>query len=239
MKRAILTVALSLVFVVCQTANATADTYNKAYDKAATYGKPTKGIVLHLHGCRELRITESWLVGWRDLLVQNGYKVVAPDSFDDSRPEHMCPSNEWRTLEDILEVFEIRSKQTSHAIEQIKKSYPGKKLFVWGYSEGAFIANRVTENVDGVVTTGGVCQDLRVDVPPDVPLLVIIGADDEAIGRYLRRKEGKYASMEDLCQRTMASENREWLIVGDMGHEAPLVFPKVKTAITKFFDIQN
>ena len=235
MKRANLAVAVSLVLA----GTSRADTFHLAYDKAATYGEPTTGIVVHLHGCRQLNFPSSWMDGWRNLLVENGYMVVAPDSYDDPRSEHMCPDNEFRTLESIVAVFEFRVKQTSYAIEQIRESHPDKKLFVWGFSEGAFIANRLTEEVDGIVTTGGVCQDLGVDVAPEVPLLTIIGADDDAIDRYLRRKKGKYDSMEELCQQTMTSENREWLIVEGMGHEAPLVFSEVMAAVTKFFGIQN
>ena len=238
MKRAILAVAVSLVLSGCQTANTTAPSYNRAYDKAATYGKPTKGIVLHLHGCRELNITVGWLRFWHDLLVANGYMIVAPDSFDDPRPRNVCPDNASRTMESIKTVFDFRSKQTSYAIEQIKKSYLDKKLFVWGNSEGSFVANLITEKVDGIVTTSGVCQNVRVFVRPDVPLLVIIGERDWILANYLRLKK-VYASGEDLCQRTMASGDRKWLIVEGMGHEAPLSNSQVKMAVTKCFNIQN
>ena len=67
MKRAILAVAVSLVLA----GTSRADTFHLAYDKAATYGEPTTGIVVHLHGCRQLNFPSSWMDGWRNLLVEN------------------------------------------------------------------------------------------------------------------------------------------------------------------------
>ena len=85
--------------------------------------------------------------------------MIAPDIFADPRPpsKRPKPGRVRKFATDRAEIYEVRMKQTAYALWRIRETYPNAKILVWGQSEGAGIANRINEKVDGIITTGAPC----------------------------------------------------------------------------------
>lgn len=205
----------------------------RSFDQALRFGTdPRRGVVLFLHGCDGLG--GSTLIGfetaWVRYLIDRGFLVVAPNSFADPRPVQACappfPKKE--------RIYDIRSAQTAFAIERLRAAYPGKKLLVWGHSEGAGVANRITLPVDGIITTGYQCgyRDTgKMLLDSLAPLLVIVGAEDP-MANAATRTEGD--SPESVCRRIITSSRWQFVLVPGMGHGAPIDEPAVRSAVARF-----
>lgn len=208
----------------------------RTIDKGYVSTQPaTKGIVLHLHGCDGL-YTKGWVEAWIRHFEYSGYKVIAPDSFAEHRPAKSCAypyPNKW-------EIYEIRVKQTLRAIDHIKTQYPGKPLYVWGHSEGAWLAARLPAATDGVVTSGATCGfagGSKVYFPASVPYLALIG--DEKIDHYLRDEFNakNKTSVAATCTSTDASPNWSWRRFEGIGHIMPIWDDRIRAAIKPIIDI--
>ena len=93
---------------------------SSALDKAyISKVKPSKGILIHLHGCSGLHV-KGWLKEWIKHLEKSGYKVFAPDSFVEKRPPAQCGTS----YSQKGEVRRIRNQQFKDVYAPIRKSYP-------------------------------------------------------------------------------------------------------------------
>lgn len=208
-------------------------TVNKAYEEAVyTRGSGERGIVLYLHGC-DGAIQGGWRQYWFYHLRDKGFLVVAPDSFADSRPTKICGGGIGKD-----DIYRVRVAQTLHAIKKLRESYPGKKLFVWGHSEGGGVAHRLKAEVDGVITSGyqcGIGSDARTDIPPQVPVLAIQGAKDEYIEESIRYST--FTSLDASCSAVFRSPNRNRMVMEGMGHTPHFQVKELREAVDKFLGV--
>lgn len=208
-----------------------------AYRHALVHGEdPARGVILFLHGCRGLEEGRlyRWQQDWADHLTANGYVVVVPDSFAEPRPPASCAAPYPRKAE----IHRLRARQAVHALDRIAEAYPRARVFVWGHSEGAGVANLLDRRVHGIITTGYQCgyrASRRTDVPVYVPLLAVMGTDDA----YVREAVG-YAgagSAEEICRALFRPPAWRYVIVEGMGHAAPMSEPGAREAIERFLGL--
>ena len=241
MKRPIRFLAILLLAVSNITQMATAEptcedcTHDKAYSAAKIYGtKPTRGIILHLHGCAGLRAGQGWQREWVDYFTFHGFLVIAIDSFADVRPPPAaCPGNPWVYEKNLI--YTLRTRQAQYAVTMIRTKYPAQEIFVWGHGEGGVTAQTMTADIDGVISTGTPCPDEWLEGIAQTPLIIIQGTNDE----YLREAKNNplYDSLDDRCKMLMNQPNWEWLTVEGMGHPAELSRMDVKARISQFLGI--
>ena len=235
--------ALALLLVSCvtkssygQDSEAPPASYHEAFDTAVSYGgAPEAGVILHLHGCDGLDIGQGWQREWVRFLSAKGFLVIAPDSFADPRPPSNCPKpgRVGKFATDRAEIYEVRKKQTAYALRRIRETYPNAKILVWGQSEGAGIANRIDEKVDGIITTGAPCWR-ATKIRTDVPFMVIQGTDDRFIEVWQWHSQSYYGSLDERCKRAIKSSLWRYLIVPGMGHSTPL--RHVRREVGEFLD---
>jgi len=213
---------------------------SSALDKAyISKVKPSKGILIHLHGCDGLHV-KGWIKEWIKHFEKSGYKVFAPDSFAEKRPPAQCGANYSRKGE----VFRIRSRQFSDALAYIRNKYPNQKVFVWGYSEGGQLLQKLsigTDEISGALVTGHSCgsgRPARVYLSGRTPLLVLNGseANDPFLKLELKYK-GAY-SIRSLCEKTLGSQKWKWISFDDYGHVLPIWDRKVREAVNSIIPIK-
>ncbi|MDD9878033.1 MAG: hypothetical protein OXR84_11395 [Magnetovibrio sp.] len=212
-------------------------THTQAFETARVHGgQPQRGVILHLHGCGGLELgAGGWQKAWLDYLTGQGFTVVTPDSFADVRPPAACPGRgAWTPTSKNL-IFSHRIQQTEYAVEQLRKKYPGRPLYLWGHAEGGRAATMITADIDGIISTGAACPDEWLDGIADTPLLVIQGTDDPHLQEA--KNNPLYGSLEGRCQMQMTEPKWEWLIVKGMKHAAPLASPGVKARVAKFLGL--
>ncbi|MCH7936361.1 MAG: hypothetical protein IH994_04620 [Proteobacteria bacterium] len=239
-----LTLAIaSFLLAACQTTQTTIDdtcstcTHTNAYNTAKVFGNnPTRGIVLHVHGCSGLYIDNGgWQTDWLNFLTNNGFVVVAPDSFADIRPPKDCPEGLYRPHDRKSLIYALRIRQAEYAVRQIREKFPGHKVIVWGHSEGGVSAPMLNANIDGVISTGAPCPDEWLEGIAETPLLMIQGTADPYLQGY--KKHPLYGSLEGRCKLLLTQPKWEWLTVDGMGHAAELWQKNVKLRISKFLGI--
>jgi len=224
-------VAAALVLSGCVTG-----TVHQAYEQALRFGnEPRRGIVLFLHGCDGLGGPQlfAWQAVWVRHLTDQGFLVVAPDSFADPRPRQSCQA----PFPNKEEIYQIRDRQAALAIERLRATYPTSKLLVWGHSEGGGVANIVTATVEGIITTGYQCgyrSTGRTWIRSKVPLLAIMGTADPYVIEALPFAHA--SSAEELCRRAFSSPKWRAVIVPGMPHAASLDSPQVREALHRFLD---
>jgi alpha-beta hydrolase superfamily lysophospholipase len=150
-------------------------------------GAPTHGVVLHLHGCDGL--ARSGVIGeWLRRLQQMGFKVYAPNSFGERRHPVSCKP----PFPNKSAIYFLRLDQSIRAIKELRTKHPESKLYIWGHSEGAGVANLIAERVDGVITTGYQCgfrSNGFTWIAPNVPLIQSAAARySESPGQYVMIK---------------------------------------------------
>ena len=219
--------SLHSVVVASFLALAACVTVENSYEKAQVYGweDDFDTVVLHLHGCGGDPLMEGVM-----FMLEQGYTVVTPDSFADQRPKASCRPP-WPNKDQI---FRVRTEQAEYALEQIRLEYPGKKVIVWGHSEGGGVANRISEPVDGVITTGYHCgyrSQARTSVSKDTPLLVLVGKYDGLMDDPVRRTNS--GTIEALCERVMGGSPKWKYLIVEAGHR-PSIRGTVKEAILEF-----
>jgi hypothetical protein len=186
-------------------------------------GAPTHGVVLHLHGCDGLR--RSGAFGeWFNRLQRMGFKVYAPDSFAEPRYPVSCK----QPFPNKSEIYSFRLNQTLRVIKELQTKHPERKLYIWGHSEGAGVANLITERVDGIITTGYQCGFRTTgvtNIAPNVPLIALMGSEDPAVREILAYREiqGLSKNIEQLCTEAFkGNSNWRWRQFKHYGHFLPI-----------------
>ena len=234
-------VALGLGVALLLAGCVTNSSFNQAYEKAQVYGfDPYDGVVLYLHGCGGLYLS-AYKWEFAAFLMSQNLLVVAPDSFSDPRPGEACPVVSQGRVRGTKprhvnsQIIQHRVKQTKHAIARLRVDYPNTKIFVWGHSEGAAVANLIDDHVDGIITTGHQCGYRHyawTKIRKDVPLLVIVGTDDPYAKNSVRRSAN--GSARALCKRVLKSPAWKYVIVDGMGHQPVIRKKQVREAVTDF-----
>ena len=198
---------------------------------------PANGIVLYLHGC-DGSFNTSPAVDWYDWLERSGFKVFAPNSFAETRPPVSCSA----PYPDKDKIFAIRFTQTARVLERLMQEYSGNRIFVWGHSEGAGVANMLPQRVAGILTTGYPCGFKRSPttfIHSDVPILVIMGS--ERFDYYLLEAHlaSGYATLNDLCADTFQAHTRaSWKQILSLGHAPYPGNLELFSAVNEFFGIE-
>jgi hypothetical protein len=197
----------------------------------------THGVVLHLHGCDGL--VRSGVIGeWLSRLQQMGFKVYAPNSFAEQRHPVSCKP----PFPNKSAIYSLRLDQTLRGIKELRTKHPESKLYIWGHSEGAGVANLITERVDGVITTGYQCgyrSNGFTNIAPNVPLIALMGSEekDPAIREILGLS--KKSSMEQLCNEVFkGNSNWRWRQFKHLGHVLPITDPAVLSEVKLFVGLK-
>ena len=199
-------------------------------------GAPTHGVVLHLHGCDGL--VRSGVIGeWLSRLQQMGFKVYAPNSFGERRHPASCKP----PFPNKSAIYSLRLDQTIRAIKELRTKHPESKLYIWGHSEGAGVANLIKEPVDGVITTGYQCgyrSNGFTNIAPNVPLIALMGSEEK--DPYIREiLVSKKSSIEQLCKEVFkGNSNWRWRQFKHLGHVLPITDPAVLSEVKLFVGLK-
>jgi dienelactone hydrolase len=197
---------------------------------------PKAGILVHLHGCDGLVLNHR-IKSWMSYFEKLGYKIIAPNSFADERPPASCKRP--FPAKDII--YSVRIAQTNRALEQVRQQYPGFRIYVWGHSEGAGVANLIDEKIDGIITTGYQCgfrTTASSRIRSDVPLLALMDDKDGYIAGVLDFISFK--SIDALCTAMYAGkENRTWHNLVGAGHVMSISDNRVTPIVDKFFAVKK
>lgn len=192
---------------------------------------PRFGILLHLHGCDGL-FNRGRTAVWIAYLEKVGFKVFAPNSFAEKRPDKSCKP----PFSNKHEIFSIRIAQAKRVLKQLREQYPGARIFVWGHSEGGGVANLIDEKLAGVITTGYHCgyrNTTATKIRPDVPILAFMDSDDDYIKTDL--KFTKFSSVAALCESVLANrKNAAWHDLRGGGHLMSIFDDRVTPKVDKF-----
>jgi dienelactone hydrolase len=196
-------------------------------------GAPTHGVVLHLHGCDGL-VRRRVIGEWLSRLQQMGFKVYAPNSFAERRPPVSCKP----PFPNKREIYALRLDQTIRVIKELRTKHPESKLYIWGHSEGAGVANLIAERVDGVITTGYQCgfrSNGFTNIAPNVPLIALMGSEEKDWAIREAVLFSKQSSMEQLCKEVFKeNSNRRWRQFKHLGQLLPITDPAVLSEVKLF-----
>jgi alpha-beta hydrolase superfamily lysophospholipase len=203
-------------------------------------GAPTHGVVLHLHGCNGLIRNVAAYDEWFNRLQRMGFKVYAPNSFAEPRHPMSCE----QPFPNKSEIYSFRLNQTLRVIKELQTKHPAKKLYIWGHSEGAGVANLIMEQVDGIITTGYQCGFRATgvtNIAPNVPLIALMGVDDPAVREILayRERYGMSNKIEQLCAEAFKG-NSNWRLkqFKHYGHFLPITDPAVLSEVKLFVGLK-
>lgn len=146
-------------------------------------------MIVFLHGCSGLH------GGYRvdlDFLQDQGYAVVAPDSFSRAHKPKSC---DWRTKSagSHLGVIGFRLAEAEYAVERVKE-FPwvdADRVILMGLSEGGITtANYDIDNVAARVVLGWTCQVpwpplWGLDGPQHVPVMSVVSDRDRWFTSWL------------------------------------------------------
>lgn len=201
---------------------------------------PERGILLHLHGCNGLG-SVGFSQAWFRYFEQAGFKVVAPNSFAEARPEPSCKTAP--PFPNQEEINDLRVKQTLRVTDLLRQAYPGQPIYVWGHSEGASVSYLLPAPYAGIIATGHVCGHRAmaiVKVPKNVPLLALMGSDAEDIYLSMNIRAGSHGSLGALCQRVLgANPTWRWVQYSDLGHFIPIWHPGVLAEVGKLMGLDR
>ena len=181
---------------------------------------------------------KRWFRHFREM----GFRVIAPNSFAERRPPQQC-GNETRKLSPLeharlrprgSRIMRLRAAQTHRTLRNMRARYPELPIIVWGQSEGGLVAQLISANADGVISTGAECgiksaRDVLVD--EDVPLLVLIGGDDPYI-QYPKKKTRQ--SVKDYCNPILRSARWNHVYLPGAKHFVPFENRTARQAIDRF-----
>jgi hypothetical protein len=194
--------------------------------------KPTKGILLVLHGCDR---NSGGIVNkvWGKYINSLGLSLFIPSSFADPRPEAICGVTPLKKRKESAEIMRIRLSQAIRNIERIKSENPSLPIFVWGHSEGSFVAMALESQVNGVILSGEECDayGLPIATPENVPVLLIYGESDPFFnGVELPLTLKKLQK----CAAFLGKRNYNIAIVKKSAHYIRPWRPEVAEAFSKF-----
>ena len=132
--------------------------------------------VLYLHGCAGISY-EAWV--YTQLLVEEGYAVFIPDSFE--REGGRLPCSQWGSLQYRVSQ---RTEEAKYALTRILELdwVDQEKIVLMGFSEGGnTVDNWSQSGFAAHIIIGSACTLVGGSpaAPPDVPVLAIVGSNDE------------------------------------------------------------
>ena len=162
----------TLLLAACVTTSGDDETHIHGPDDPDT----VRGSLLVLHGC-----DGTFPHDWWQFAVDQGFITVFMNS-------GMAGQGCWgSTRSDYLRIIGTRARQANLTIEMLRSTYSGLPILVWGYSEGASVAQLISAPVDGIVTIGQKCFHYGFNIRESVPWLHLIGSED---GRVLSTGPG-------------------------------------------------
>jgi hypothetical protein len=148
--------------------------------QADYFGSPQKAdaILLFIHGCDgKSTVSDPWFNGWLSTFAAKNLAVVQPDSFADPHPSICGDFQAFRYKDNVLRQ---RVAQTRRTIDNLKYDFPGKKIYIWGHSEGGLVTQLFDYQVSGIIVSGANCLRPAANIG-QTPLYHIIGDNDHAI----------------------------------------------------------
>lgn len=200
-------------------------------------GSNQKGIVLHLHGCDGLG-SDMVQKAYADFFVALGYSYFAPNSFGEPRPAAICGSYPPSKRMDRTLITKLRIAQTLRTIRELKSQYPGMPIYIWGHSEGAYIAKMLNVDVAGIIASGDACDvhGTRMNTKRSVPVMIINGENDPYHGNLtLPLTLGKMKA----CKRYGRNNKMQFVVLMNNNHS---VYPWRKEfyeAVSKFLGVND
>jgi dienelactone hydrolase len=163
--------------------------------------------VLFLHGCSGM-IRGG--VGYRTLLLSEGYALFEPDSF--ARPGYSCKSSSLKT----------RRTDAEYALAQIRKLpwVDQSHVFLIGFSQGGrIVASWEESGFAAHVILAADCGGKSPKAPAETPVLAMLGSDDNY-----------YTTS---CRITREIGNSRSVVIEGADHEL-LSHPEAKQTVSSF-----
>lgn len=178
---------------------------------------PAQGVVLALHGC-DGPGASGYNKVWGDYFNALGFDYYAPNSFSEPRPKALCRETDPRLARQRTEITNIRIAQTQRTIALLRAKYPKKPIYIWGHSEGAYIAKRLVTKVSGVIASGDDCDvgGLPVAAHTSVPVLYMFGENDPVVDGLDKPITNKNAQK---CKRFVRSKKTQIAVIRNAAHD--------------------
>jgi pimeloyl-ACP methyl ester carboxylesterase len=211
---------------------------DRPLQKAYKYMVPkSKGIILHVHGC-DGRGGKVFSDVWGAYFNALGFDFIVPDSFAVKRPKPVCGYSADYPAQQVSDVTRLRVKQTQQTLAGLRKSNPGKPIYLWGHSEGGFIVQLVEAKVEGIIVSGEECGAYGAPPAsgPDVPLLYLWGEFDRFVNGLGLFKVEKNGVVE--CRRRMNGYNVEAALLAGRGHNPFPWIQDINEAVAQFLKVQ-
>ena len=194
--------------------------------------KPNKTIptVIYLHGCTGFHGDSAFRINF---LGENGYAVIAPDSFARSYRIPNCnpisKTGGW-----FREAYRYRQEEIRYAINSVRKLIwvDQGNIFLYGHSEGGLAVARYSgDGFRGHIISGWTCKGKYwgIAAPSHVPVLAMVGSDDKWTGTSMVGDCGQYIK---------GRPNSRSLIIQGAGHSINS-YPEARKAILKFLEINQ
>jgi hypothetical protein len=178
--------------------------------------KPIRGILVQLHGCDGIG-GDLAAKAWGKYLNSLRFNFFEPDSFAEPRPKGMCGNIALSERKTDDAIMRIRLAQTQRSIQELKSENPGVPIYIWGHSEGAFVAMALQTKVNGIILSGEECDayGLPIAIPEEVPILFIYGEFDPYFaGVRLPLTQKKLAK----CQKYIGNRKLDTVVVKNAAH---------------------
>jgi hypothetical protein len=198
-----------------------------------------KGVVIYFHGCNKPSSGKSGMTWeWLRQFERSGLKVYAPNSFAEKRPDQACKP----PFKDKQKILRLRKGQARQVVEHVRSKHPSKPLYLFGVSEGAYIAQSLPDSFDGVVTTSygcGVDRLSRLRLLKSTPTMMLVGNPkiDSYIRNELRWKGDR--SVDTSCAKSTKAVNWHYRFFEDLGHYFSISDPRILEAVQKVIPIRS
>ena len=198
--------------------------------------KKSKGVILHVHGCNGTG-AKVFSDVWGAYFNALGYDFYMPDSFAVKRPKDACGQMNDYPPQQISDIWRLRVAQTQRTLADLKKSNPGKPIYMWGHSEGGLIVQMVETEIAGIIVSGEECGAIGAPVAAQltVPILYIWGEYDQYVngmgGFKITDKGG------DICKKRMPERKMSFKVIDGRSHIPWPWNRAVNTAMTNFIQV--
>ncbi len=191
----------------------------------------SKAILLSLYGCdKPDKEPPDWISSWYSYFRARNFAVIQPDSYADPHAD-VCPDKK-ASLKSSDEVYRLRIAQTSRTVKILKAKYPNKPIYIWGHSQGAWIAQLLDQKVAGVILSGDTCNNMRL--LSQTPVLLVLGEKDQYVTRPTEWGSVSTKKVFEKCPAFKKSSKRKFVIVGGADHYTAIWDQKLIDAISKF-----